>query len=175
MAKLPKVEPLYWVSAQGDVGGGRGDTLPIFGKLAHHHHQVHSHTLKSISGYLFLNFLSLSPRASEKYVLRCEFRLMFFFVWSWGIRCYKFWTAPRQDLLVKKTDQHLRTIRAGTPHFKRSFRDKDIQEMKTGYLMIEGTDKKRDQHLRTIRGGMVVGGWSGKKKKQIGPSPIQGD
>ena len=41
--------------------------------------------------------------------------------------------------------------------------------------MIEGTDKKRDQHLRTIRGGMVVGGWSGKKKKQIGPSPIQGD
>ena len=41
--------------------------------------------------------------------------------------------------------------------------------------MIEGNDKKRDQHLRTIRGGMVVGGWSGKKKKQIGPSPIQGD
>ena len=47
--------------------------------------------------------------------------------------------------------------------------------MKTGYLMIEGTGKKRDQHLRTIRGGMVVCGWGSKKKKQIGPSPIQGD
>ena len=65
--------------------------------------------------------------------------------------------------------------------------------MKTGYLMIEGTGKKWDQHLRTIRateghsgwkvkwkwkvwgGGMVVGGLGGKKKKQIGPFPIQGD
>ena len=65
MAKLPKVEvPLYWVSAQGDVGGGRGDTLPIFGKLAHH--QVHSHTLKSISGYLFLNVLFLFLREPER-------------------------------------------------------------------------------------------------------------